>query len=138
MSNIKHFVSRFSTKKDALTCIDILAEETGDAKWTEFRKLVYNFSDSSMAKQVMDLFNDIMGTRYQNVSKIESVIRQIPKATLKQFESVIRHKQETWGNDPKMKEYIRPATLFGSKNKFETYLDDATQYWIEQLKKDGI
>ena len=89
-----------------------------------------------MAAQVIDMFNEIVGTNYQNAAKIESVIRQMPKVTLNEFESVIRHRHELWGNDPKMKQYLRPATLFGSKNRFQEYLEDATHYWIEKIKNE--
>lgn len=39
------------------------------------------------------------------------------------FEAVVRFKREEWGGDPKMSEYLRPITLFGTK--FESYLQAA-------------
>ena len=39
------------------------------------------------------------------------------------FHSVIEFKVAKWANDPKMKEYLRPETLFGTK--FDSYLQEA-------------
>lgn len=43
--------------------------------------------------------------------------------TLDDFKRVIVYKAQQWGNDAKMKEYLRPETLFGTK--FEGYLNSA-------------
>jgi uncharacterized phage protein (TIGR02220 family) len=77
----------------------------------------------------------VYGKNYQNTEKIQSIIRQMPKVSFEQFQSIILHKQETWGKDDKMKPYLRPATLFGSKQKFITYLEDATDFWIQKQKR---
>ena len=42
--------------------------------------------------------------------------------TLQQFKTVIDIKSLKWLNDPKMVDYLRPETLFGSK--FESYLNE--------------
>lgn len=133
---VKEFISRFSTKKDAIACVNAVLDTELVVDWRELKTAIEDYEDRTMAAQVIDMFNQIAGTRYENAAKIESVIRQMPKVTLNEFESVIRHKHETWGNDPNMKQYLRPATLFGSKNKFQTYLEDATHYWIEKLKNE--
>lgn len=43
--------------------------------------------------------------------------------TLKDAEAVVRFKVAQWGKDPERQEYLRPATLFGTK--FESYLQAA-------------
>lgn len=43
--------------------------------------------------------------------------------TFDEFNSVILHKTAQWKNDPKMKIYLRPETLFSTK--FESYLQEA-------------
>jgi len=43
--------------------------------------------------------------------------------TLEDFKTVIDFKVNEWGTDPKMMEFIRPQTLFGTK--FESYLEAA-------------
>ena len=49
-----------------------------------------------------------------------------------EIKDVIDFKFKQWGNDPKMSEYLRPETLFGSK--FESYLN-ASKVKIEENKK---
>lgn len=48
-----------------------------------------------------------------------------------EIKDVIDFKFKQWGNDPKMSEYLRPETLFGSK--FESYLN-ASKVKIEENK----
>ena len=43
---------------------------------------------------------------------------------LNDFITVIDKKTAEWGNDPKMSQYLRPITLFGTK--FESYLNQQT------------
>lgn len=144
----KDFLKRFSTKKDALVALDILIQSIKQFDWLDggldsYRKYynikqeIENHNDEDLAQCVMDYFNEVNDTHYKNADKIRSVIRQMPKVGFEQFQSVILHKKETWGDDIKMKAYLRPATLFGSKNKFLQYLDDATNYWIQKHKHDG-
>jgi uncharacterized phage protein (TIGR02220 family) len=142
----QHFLKKFSTKKDALTALDLLIEVAVDFSdfdqtvtkeyFTEIKKEIESFQDKDLAQDVMDFFNEQYGTAYRNNEKVKAIIRNEPKATFDQFASIILHKKETWGIDPKMKDYLRPATLFGSVNKFKIYLDDATNYWIKKAKND--
>lgn len=91
-----------------------------------------------LAKEVIDFFNRVNGTKYQipsNMELVKKIIKANPKLTLQHFHSVIIHKKETWGNDYKMKEYNRPSTIFSGK--FLKYLDDANHYWINKQKHDS-
>lgn len=145
----KDLLRSFSSKKDCLTAIGLIINELECrvvysenvdqllVHWYKHKKEVENYEDRELAQQVMDYFNEVNGTAYRNLIQIRSVIKQIPNVTLDQFQSVIMHKHETWGSDPKMRPYIRPATLFGSKNKFITYLEDSTNYWIQKQKTYG-
>lgn len=145
----KELLRSFSSKKDCLTAIGLVINELESSihyspsvdnaivQWFKTKKEVENYEDRELAQQVMDYFNEVNGTAYRNLIQIRSVIKQIPSVTLDQFQSVIMHKHETWGSDPKMRPYIRPATLFGSKNKFITYLEDSTNYWIQKQKTYG-
>ena len=49
------------------------------------------------------------------------------------FKKVIAFKTKEWGNDSKMKEFLRPETLFG--NKFESYLQAAAADWPKPRTK---
>jgi uncharacterized phage protein (TIGR02220 family) len=132
-TDAQNFLKKFSTKKDALVALDMLIRY--DINYQSIWQEIDSHQDDDLAQKVMDYFNEINDTHYRNADKIRSVIRQIPKVGFDQFQSVILHKKETWGKDIKMKDYIRPATLFGSKNKFLQYLDDATNYWIQKHKQ---
>jgi uncharacterized phage protein (TIGR02220 family) len=132
-TDAQNFLKKFSTKKDALVALDMLIKY--DSSYQLLWQEIDSHQDEDLAQKVMDYFNEVNETHYKNADKIRAVIRQIPKVGFDQFQSVILHKKETWGKDIKMKDYIRPATLFGSKNKFLQYLDDATNYWIQKHKQ---
>lgn len=146
-TDAQSFLKKFSTKKDALTALNELILVTDEACWlgdaaveyfnkyTAIKEEIEKHDDADLAQKVMDYFNEVNDSHYRNPEKIKIIIRQIPKVTFEQFQSVILHKKETWGGDIKMKDYLRPATLFGSKNKFLQYLDDATNYWIQKQKQ---
>lgn len=132
-TDAQNFLKKFSTKKDALVALHMLIKY--DSNYQSIWQEIDSHQDEDLAQKVMDYFNEVNETHYKNADKIRAVIRQIPKVGFDQFQSVILHKKETWGRDIKMKDYLRPATLFGSKNKFLQYLDDATNYWIQKHKQ---
>lgn len=75
-------------------------------------------------KEIVDYLNKSAGTNYRSSSK---KTQQLIKArinegyTLEDFRVVIEKKTREWINDNKMKAYLRPETLFGTK--FEGYLN---------------
>ena len=75
-------------------------------------------------KEIVDYLNKSAGTNYRASSK---KTRELIKArinegyTLEDFKVVIEKKTRDWINDNKMKGYLRPETLFGTK--FEGYLN---------------
>lgn len=75
-------------------------------------------------KEIVDYLNNLAGTNYRASSK---KTQQLIKArinegfTLEDFRVVIEKKTREWINDNKMKAYLRPETLFGTK--FEGYLN---------------
>lgn len=75
-------------------------------------------------KEIVDYLNNSAGTNYRASSK---KTQQLIKArynegfTLEDFRVVIEKKTREWINDNKMKAYLRPETLFGTK--FEGYLN---------------
>lgn len=145
----QQFLKKFTTKKDALTAVEIFiaqletkvpydaTTETLVIEWLKLKKEIESFTDKDLAQEVMDFLNDQFGTQYRNAENIKTIIRNYPRVTFDHFASVIMHKKETWGKDPKMQDYLRPATLFGSVNKFKIYLDDATNHWIKKAKHDS-
>lgn len=145
--DLKSFISKFSSKKDAITAISMAITMVYKSKipyradilvlLDDIRYCIDTYDDRDLAQQALDFWNETTGQQRRDYGKISAVIRQIPKLTLDQVQSVIVHKQLTWGNDPIMKEYLRPATIFGSRQKFINYLEDARQYWITEMKKNG-
>ena len=89
-------------------------------------KEVYNVdtADSIPYKQIIDLLNQRTGSAYKHTTP---KTKQLIKArfnegfTLEDFQIVIDKMTMEWINDTKMKQYLRPETLFGTK--FESYLN---------------
>lgn len=80
-------------------------------------------------KAIIDYFNERCGTRYtyrnQSVNKMIHA-RLSEGFTVDDFRTVIDTKASKWGNDPKMRDYLRPTTLF-SPTHFEAYLNETPQ-----------
>ena len=73
---------------------------------------------------IVDYLNEKAGTRYQARGKDTQKhirARLAEGFEVEQFKIVIDKKCAQWRNDPKMAEYLRPSTLFGTK--FESYLN---------------
>ena len=85
---------------------------------------IIELKDNVPYKEVVDYLNNSAGTNYRASSK---KTRELIKArinegyTLEDFRVVIEKKTREWINDNKMKAYLRPETLFGTK--FEGYLN---------------
>jgi len=76
-------------------------------------------------QSVIDLLNKKAKSAYTLRNKqTQKLIQSILKNgfTDEDMKTVIEKKSLEWGNDAKMKKYIRPITLFG--NKFEQYLEE--------------
>ena len=91
--------------------------------------------------EIVDYLNLKCNTKYKaSTSKTQSMIRARikEKFTVADFKKVIDIKAAEWGNDEKMKKYLRPETLFGTK--FESYLNQAqvTNSYIPQTKQKEI
>jgi len=67
---------------------------------------------------------------HSNLKYIESRIKE--KFKMEDFKIVVDHKTREWKDNVKMKKYIRPATLFGTK--FNQYLVEAYEF---QQMNDG-
>lgn len=85
---------------------------------------IIELKDNVPYKEVVEYLNSFAGTNYRATSK---KTRELIKArtnegyTLEDFKVVIEKKTREWINNNKMKGYLRPETLFGSK--FEGYLN---------------
>lgn len=81
--------------------------------------------DHAPYQEILDYLNSKVGTSYRASSK---ATQRLIKARVNEgfkvedFKKVIDIKAAAWKNDPKMSQYLRPATLFGTK--FESYLNE--------------
>ena len=105
-------------------------------------------------KEIIDYLNQKANTKYRSSgAKTKSLIkaRTNDGFDLDDFKKVIDTKTNQWLNDPKMKKFLRPETLFGTK--FEGYLNELNvtqptkkdysqmtreQQLIEVMGKDGV
>lgn len=78
--------------------------------------------------EIVNYLNQVCNKHYRtNIQKTRSVIkaRLSEGFTVDDFKAVINFKNAQWSKDSKMKDYLRPETLFGSK--FEGYLNSCPQ-----------
>lgn len=81
-------------------------------------------ADLSAITEIVDYLNqatnkNFKASRKDTQSFINARIRE--GFTVDDFKAVIDGRVKAWANDPKMSEYLRPQTLFGTK--FESYLN---------------
>ena len=89
--------------------------------------------------EVINHLNDAAGTSYRSTTKkTQSLIRARFEEgfTLNDFKRVIDIKTNEWRNDPKMKKFIRPETLFSPK--FEGYLNQEMNEQIDDGQFDNL
>lgn len=85
-------------------------------------------------REILDYLNSKIGTSYRASSKATQRLVKVrinEGFEIDDFKRVIDNKVASWGKDPKMSQYLRPATLFS--NKFESYLNE--QAVIDQPPK---
>lgn len=86
-------------------------------------------------ENVINYLNNVLGTSYKKSSdkNKKHINARISEGYLfDDFKEVIDIKALKWGKDEKMKEYLRPETLFGTK--FESYLQESKIKQVEQKR----
>lgn len=94
--------------------------------------------NSDTVAAIVAYLNAKAGTNYRTTgAKTKSLIRaRLSEGfTEDSFRAVIDHKCGEWLSDPKMRGFLRPETLFGSK--FESYLNAAALRPAQEPKKDS-
>lgn len=78
------------------------------------------------AREAIAYLNERVGARYQNTkTNLGHVNARLSEGnSLDDVKAVIDFKAQEWGSDPKMRQYLRPETLF-SQSKFPGYLTAA-------------
>ena len=97
-----------------------ITQKTSDSQKSE----TTSKTDNIPYDRVIKYLNAKAGTNYRATNKATQRLikaRFTEGMTTKDFKKVIDNKCDDWLKDPKMCEYLRPATLFGSK--FESYLN---------------
>lgn len=82
-------------------------------------------AEPDLCKEVINYLNEKLGSKYKPNSDINKRLidaRAKDDYSFGDFKKVIDNKCATWSNDPKMRKYLRPQTLFGTK--FESYLNE--------------
>jgi predicted phage replisome organizer/uncharacterized phage protein (TIGR02220 family) len=94
--------------------------------------------DSDTVAAIIAYLNEKAGTNYRTTgAKTKATIRArlAEGFTENSFRTVIDHKCGEWLCDPKMRGFLRPETLFGTK--FESYLNAAALRPAQEPKKDS-
>lgn len=102
--------------------IDILSDSVRPSQQPAADKINYQY--------IIDNLNGKTGKHYRVTDKTRSLIRARFKDGFEEsdFLKVIDNKVRSWANDPKMSQYLRPETLFGTK--FEGYLNETHQAYV--------
>ena len=82
---------------------------------------------TDFCQTVITMLNSHCGAKYPTSDAYCSLIesRKTDGYSLEDFKKVITFRQDTWANDPKMRQWLRPETLFGPK--FHSYLEESTR-----------
>lgn len=100
--------------------------------------------------EIVEYLNLKTKKSYRSSSKkLQQLIkaRASEKFNVADFKRVIDNKVASWGKDPKMAQYLRPSTLFGTK--FEEYLNETPvkspdrlqskpSYDLERIKQQAM
>ena len=80
---------------------------------------------TNTARSLLAFLNEKTGRNYQPVkANLDMIVARLKEgATERQCRLVILRKFHDWGNDEKMTEYLRPATLF-NRTKFAQYVGE--------------
>lgn len=93
-----------------------------------------NIINNNIYSLVIDKLNSLANKNYKSSSrKTQQLIRARLNEgfKLEDFYKVIENKVYTWKDDSKMDQYLRPATLFGTK--FESYLNEKIKKEVDKF-----
>ncbi|OSB07997.1 hypothetical protein B2H97_16135 [Paraclostridium bifermentans] len=124
----KRIIKIFEKPKGDIRDSDRCTRETEEGyseKCEDNNTYLNNTINNNIYCLVIDKLNTLANKSYKSSSK---KTQQLIKARinegykLEEFYKVIENKVCTWKDDPKMDQYLRPSTLFGTK--FEAYLNE--------------
>lgn len=106
----------YNTTKDTIV-------SSTDIQTTNKIPYIYN----AEIEEILNFLNEKTGKHYTTRSKasVKMITERLKEGyTVDEFKSVIQNKTDAWLNNPEMKVYLRPETLFCAKH-FESYLNDS-------------
>lgn len=138
-------VRKYREKQKALQCngdvtnsnIEIDKDKELDLELDKKINNVVNDIYTPQIKEVIDYLNEKTNKNFRaTTKKTQTLIKGLlkNKYTVEDIKKVTDIKVKQWGKDKKMKIYLRPETLFGSK--FEAYLNEEPNEEIYQIKID--
>lgn len=140
-------VRKYREKQKALHCnadvtncnteIDIEKDKELELELDKKINNVVNDTYTPQIKEVIDYLNEKSKKNFRHTTnKTQTLIKGLlkNKYTVEDIKKVIDIKVKQWGKDKKMKIYLRPETLFGSK--FEAYLNEEPNKHVYEVKID--
>jgi len=87
--------------------------------------------ERAIAERVLAKLRERSGRDYRSDVHVEAVVHRLRDGNSERdCKLVVWDRANRWAGDPKMDEYVRPATLFG-RTKFADYLAEAKAAWDE-------
>jgi uncharacterized phage protein (TIGR02220 family) len=95
-----------------------------------------NNSFQSEKEEIIQYLNQLTQSSFKSNSRAANHITARLKEgfSVEECKMVIDNRVRKWLHDPKMREYLRPATLFNSE-KFESYLAEERRHPVENVPK---
>jgi len=112
--------------------------QISDYSTTRVQKHREDVKNKEKVDEVIKIFNELTGKRYSFKTEANRLLisgRLNDGVTVDEIRAVIVARIKKWGNDPKMKEFIRPSTIFAPTN-FDKYLNEIPQD-ILQASSEG-
>lgn len=138
---------------EELAAVDLISIKDGGSivvkNWDKYQnqssydRVVKHREDKKNAEQitkVIQMFNELTGSRYSDKTKSnrEHINARLEEGrTMEEIRAVILDRIKKWGNDPKMKQYIRPSTIFIPAN-FDKYLNEIPKEVIDATNDGTI
>ncbi len=116
-------------QRELRSCLAFFSRQTiknceADTKKVRQSNTYNNTSTNTDIKDIVEYLNSRVGSAFKSTTKATQKVIKARLAegfTVDDFMTVIDKKCAEWMGDPKMEQYLRPETLFGTK--FEGYLN---------------
>ena len=134
----KYLLDVFNGETDKRYGIDTICIDTPNTNTITITDTKEIDTYSKEIIEIMDYLNLKTGKRYTGKTKAhrDHIIARLKDGfTVTDFKTVIDNQVNAWGDDVKMKQYIRPETLFCGK--FETYLNNVEDEKQRRKREDA-